>query len=70
MALMVRVSAVRKPGKVRAAVDRVDVVGKAEDGFGVAVVVLQRDLDCDAVALGFHVDRLFVQNLTCRGSDA
>ena len=31
-------------GQVRAAVNRVDVVGEAENGFGVAVVVLQRDL--------------------------
>ena len=48
---------------MRAAVDGVDVVGKGEDRLGVAVVVLQRDLDLDAVALGFHVDRLVVQHL-------
>ena len=37
-------------GEMRTAVDGVDVVGEAEDGFGVAVVVLQRDLDFDLVA--------------------
>ena len=49
-------------GKVGAAVDSVDVVCKAEDGFGVAVVVLQRDFDFDVVARSFHDDGLFVQN--------
>ena len=49
-------------GEVRAAVDGVDVVGKAEDRFGVAVVVLQRDFDLDVVALRFHHDRLVVQH--------
>ena len=48
---------------MRAAVDRVDVVGKGEDRLGVAVVVLQRDLHRHVVALGFHVDRLVVQHL-------
>ena len=48
---------------MRAAIDRVDVVGEAEDRLGVGVVVLQRDLHGHAVALGFHVDRLFVQDL-------
>ena len=37
-------------GEMRAAVDGIDVVGEAEDGFGVAVVVLERDVDFDAVA--------------------
>ena len=50
-------------GEMRAAVDSVDVVGEAEDGFGVAVVVLQADFHDDAVFLGFHVDRLVVQDL-------
>ena len=50
-------------GEMRAAVDGVDVVGEGEDGLGVGVVVLQRDLHGDAVALGFHVDGLVVQNL-------
>ena len=49
-------------GQVRAAVHRVDVVGEAEHRLGVAVVVLQRDFHGDAVALGFHVDRLVVQH--------
>ena len=50
-------------GEVRAAVNRVDVVGEAENAFGVGVVVLQADFHDDAVFLGFHVDRLVVQNL-------
>ena len=49
--------------QVRAAVNGVDVVGEAEHGLGVAVVVLQRDLHGHAVALGFHVDRLVVQHV-------
>ena len=49
-------------GEMRAAVDGVDVVGEAEDGLGVAVVVLQRDVDLDAVAQGFHDDGLVVQH--------
>jgi hypothetical protein len=57
-----RERAVRKPGKMRAAVDGVDVVGEAEDGLGVAVVVLQRDVHLDAVARGLHHDRLVVEN--------
>jgi len=39
--LMVRVRAERKTGKVRAAVDSVDGVGKGENVFAVGVVVLQ-----------------------------
>ena len=50
-------------GKMRAAIDGVDVVGEAENGFRVAVVVLQADLHGHAAALGFHVDRLVVQHL-------
>ena len=45
------------------AVDRVDVVGEGELRDGVRVVPLERNLDGDIVALGFHVDRLFVQDL-------
>ena len=36
-------------GEVRAAVDRVDVVGEGEDALGEAVVVLERDLDLTSV---------------------
>ena len=50
-------------GEVGAAVDGVDVVGEGEDGLGVGVVVLQRDLHGDVVALGLHVDGLLVQDL-------
>ena len=51
-------------GEVRAAVDGVDVVGEAEDRFGVAVVVLERDLHARRRrAIGFHVDRLLVEHL-------
>ena len=52
-----------EPGKVRAAVDGVDGVGEGENIFGVAVVVLQRDLHFDLVALAFHVDRRIVQHV-------
>src|SRR6185312_5868266 len=54
--------------EVSAAVDGVDVVGKAEKRFRIAIVVLQGyfDPDCaDAAGAGlfaFHVDRLIVQN--------
>ena len=50
-------------GKMRAAVDGVDVVGEAEDRLGVCVVVLQPDFHVDAVAVVLHVDGLVVQNL-------
>ena len=49
-------------GKMRAAIDRVDVVGEGEDGFGVRVVVLHGDLHGHLIALGFHVNRLVVQD--------
>ncbi len=49
-----------EPGQVRAAFVRVDVVGERVDGFGVAVVPLQRDFDVDAVLVAVHVDRLVV----------
>ncbi len=45
------------------AIDGVDVVGEGEDGLGVGVVVLQRDLHGDAITLGFHVDGLVVEHL-------
>src|SRR5450755_1617365 len=48
---------------MRASVDGVDVVGEAENGFGVRVVVLHADLDVYVVFVGFHVDRLFVERL-------
>src|SRR6266536_1066255 len=48
---------------MRSAVNRVDVVGEAENAFGISVVVLQANLHGDAIALGFHVDRLVMQNL-------
>jgi hypothetical protein len=49
-------------GEVRTAVDRVDVVGKAEDRLGVAVVVLEGDFDLDVVAHRLHHDGLFVKH--------
>jgi hypothetical protein len=48
---------------MRAAIDGVDVVGEAENRFGVGVVVLQADLHGHAIAFGLHVDRLIVQHL-------
>ena len=50
-------------GEVRAAFVRVDVVDEGEDVLVVAVVVLQRELDADAVALGLDVHDLGVQRL-------
>ena len=47
---------------MRAAIDRVDVVGKAEHRLGVAVVVLHCDFNFNVVALRFHHDRLLVQH--------
>ena len=49
-------------GEVRAAVNRVDVVGKAENRLGVAVVVLEGDLDLDVVAHRLHHDGLVVEH--------
>src|SRR6266478_4467052 len=46
-----------------ATVHGVDVVGKAENTFGISVVVLQPDLHGHAIALGFHVDGFFVEHL-------
>jgi len=48
---------------MRASVHRIDVVGEAEDGLGVAVVVLQGNLDLDVIARGLHDDRLLMQHL-------
>ena len=59
---MVRVSAERKPGEVRAAFVRVDVVRERVFDRVVAVVPLQRDLGVDAVAIAVHVDRLLVDH--------
>ena len=55
--------ALLKPIEVRAALARVDIVGKGEDGLGVAVIVLQTDLDPGVVALAVEVDRLLVDQL-------
>ena len=52
-----------EPGEVRAALGRVDRVGVGEDLLLVALVVLHRDLDLDAVALALDVDGLRVQRL-------
>ncbi len=48
---------------MRTTINGVDVVGEAEDGFRISVVILQPNLHGDATALGFHVDRFFVQHL-------
>ena len=60
---MVRVKRHAETGEVRASVHGVDVVGEAEHGLGVGVVVLQPDLHDYAAALGFHVDGLVMQHL-------
>ena len=49
-----------EPGEVRAALARVDVVGEGEDVLLVAVVVLQRHLDLDAVLLALEEEHLRV----------
>ena len=46
---------------MRAAVDRVDVVGKRIDLLVVAIVVLDRNLDREIVAFPFEIDRLVVK---------
>src|SRR5579871_638725 len=48
---------------MRSAINRVDVVGKTENAFRIAVVVLQPNFYRDAVTLGFHVDWLVMQHL-------
>ena len=53
---------------MRPAIHGIDGVGKRENIFGVAVVVLQRDLNFDVVARGFHADRLFVQHDLAAGT--
>ena len=53
-------------GEVRAAVDGVDRVGEGKNIFGVAVVVLNGDLDVGGVLLPFHVDRRIVEWSACR----
>ena len=50
-------------GDVRAAVDRVDVVGEGEDVLGVGVVVLEGDLDRGLALLALDVDRPMGQDL-------
>ncbi len=62
MALMVRVSAVRKPERCEPPSTVLMLLAKLKTRFGVAVVVLQRDVDFDAVAHRFHDDRLVVQH--------
>ena len=47
-------------GEMRAAFVGVDVVDEGVERLGVAVVLLQGDLDVDAVLLAAHVDRLLV----------
>ena len=46
-----------------AAIHGVDVVRKAEYRLGITVVVLQADLHDHAVAVGFHVDGLVMEEL-------
>jgi len=48
---------------VGAAVDRVDVVGEEERDLVLAVEVLERHLDVDAVDLALGVDRLGMHHL-------
>ena len=48
---------------MRSAVHRIDVVRKREHRLRVSVVILQRNLHRDVIALGLHVDRLVVQHL-------
>jgi len=43
-----------KSGKMRAAIDGVDRVGKCKNVFRVAVVILQRDFDFDGVFFPFQ----------------
>src|SRR2546423_1646251 len=50
-------------GEMRAAVNRVDIVGEAENRLGVRVVVLQANLHVDAIAIVLHIDRLIVEHL-------
>src|SRR5437879_2059276 len=50
-------------GKMRAAIDRVDGIGEGKDVFRVAIVILQRDLHLDVIALAFDVNRGVVKRL-------
>src|SRR3984957_8786718 len=50
-----------EPGKMRAAVDGIDGVGKGENIFAVGVVVLQGDFDFYRAAFPFNVDGRIVQ---------
>ena len=49
--------------EMRAALDRVDVVGEGIDALAVAFVPLQRDLGLDAVALALDVDHVVERRL-------
>src|SRR5579864_5015261 len=44
-------------------VNRVDVIGEAENCLRIGVVVLQANLHVNAIAVVFHVNRLVVQRL-------
>ena len=48
---------------MRSTVHGIDVVGETEYRLRISVVVLQSDFHDHAVAIGFHVNRLIVQNL-------
>ena len=52
-----------KPGKVRAAIHRINRVREGKNIFRVAVVILQRDFHFHLVALAFDIDRRIVQHL-------
>ena len=47
---------------MRPAIHRVDIVRKAENRFGIAVVVLKANLHGHAIAFGLHVNRTVVQH--------
>ena len=49
-------------GKVGAAIDGVDVVGKGKNILRITVVVLERELHVDVVAVAFRVDRRGVKH--------
>ncbi len=59
---MVRVSAARKPERCVPPSTVLMLLAKLKTDLGVAVVVLQGDVDFDAVAEGFHDDGLVVQD--------
>ena len=51
-----------KAGEVSSAIDRINVVGKAEDCLGVGIVVLQRNFHHKLALFGLHVDGFLVQH--------